>query len=141
MGSIDDLLVSASTSSVSVTIQDTAAVRAYDCNDCVQAITGFNTKMDKQFVEAAKISDCEVYEKCVILLLDEMHIRKDLVFDEITGTLVCLVNLGDTNNSHLLDYERSRYHTYLSTIHRKQISALLGQNNKHRMYRVHPSSR
>ena len=57
-------------------------------------------------MEAAKISSCEEYEKCVILLLDEMHIREDLVYDKNTGTLVGFVNLGDTN-SHLLTYERS----------------------------------
>ena len=42
--------------------------------------------MDKQFMKAAKFSNCE---ECVVILLDEMHIREDLVFDKsTTGTLV-----------------------------------------------------
>ena len=56
-------------------------------------------------MEAAKIRSCEEYEKRVILLIDEMHIREDLVFDKNAGTLVGFVNLRDTN-SHLIDYER-----------------------------------
>ena len=77
-----------------------------DYTHYVRATTDFNTEVDKHIMEAAKISSCEEYEKCVILLLDEMHIREDLVYDKNTGTLVGFVNLGDTN-SHLLAYERS----------------------------------
>ena len=57
-------------------------------------------------MDAGKILTCEDYEKCVILLLDEIHIRENLVFDETTGALVGFVNIGDTN-SHLLEYECS----------------------------------
>ena len=39
--------------------------------------------------------------KCVILLLDEMHVRKDLVFDKHSGGFV---NLGGMNEQ-LLDLE------------------------------------
>ena len=77
-----------------------------DYTHYVEASTGFNTEVDKQLMEAAKIGDCKEYEKCVIILLDEMHIREDLVFDKSTGTLVGFVNLGDTN-SHLLEFEQS----------------------------------
>ena len=45
-------------------------------------------------------------EKCVILLLDEMHIREDLVFDKHTGAMIGYTNLGDINE-HLLHFERS----------------------------------
>ena len=77
-----------------------------DYTHYVEASTGFNTEVDKQLMEAAKIGNCKEYEKCVIILLDEMHIREDLVFDKSTGTLVGFVNLGDTN-SHLLEFEQS----------------------------------
>ena len=38
------------------------------------------------------------------LVLDEVHIKDDLVYDKHEGTLVGFVNLGDTNN-HLLQFE------------------------------------
>ena len=52
-------------------------------------------------VQAAKIKSCAEREKCVVLLLDEMHIREDLVYDKHTGELIGFTNLGDIAN-HLL---------------------------------------
>ena len=40
------------------------------------------------------------------LLLDEMHIREDLVYDKSTGQMIGFTNLGDINN-HLLALEQS----------------------------------
>ena len=77
-----------------------------DYTHYIPATTGFSIDVDEQLMDAGKILTCEDYEKCVILLLDEMHIRENLVFDKTTGALVGLVNIGDTN-SHLLEYERS----------------------------------
>ena len=57
-------------------------------------------------MEAAKVNSCEEYEKCTPLLLDEMHIRNDLVYDKHDGKLVGFVDLGEVNN-HLLAFERS----------------------------------
>ena len=42
----------------------------------------------------------------MVLLLDEMHIREDLVYDKRTGRMIGFTNLGDINN-HLLAFERS----------------------------------
>ena len=42
----------------------------------------------------------------MVLLLDEMHIREDLVYDKCTGRMIGFTNLGDINN-HLLAFERS----------------------------------
>ena len=41
----------------------------------IPAATGFSIDVDKQLMDAGKILTCEDYKKCVILLLDEMHIR------------------------------------------------------------------
>lgn len=41
----------------------------------------------------------------MILLLDEMHIREDLVFDKHTGAMVGFANLGDINE-HLVKFEK-----------------------------------
>ena len=55
---------------------------------------GYSSKVDEQLYQAANIKDCEMWQKHVILLLDEMHIKEDLVFDKHTGELVGFVNLG-----------------------------------------------
>ena len=57
-------------------------------------------------MKAAKVSTCPERDLCVILLLDEMHIRQDIVFDRHSGQIIGFTNLGDIN-SHLLDFEQS----------------------------------
>ena len=42
--------------------------------------------------------------KNVGILMDEVHIRDDLVYDKHEGNLVGFVNVGDINN-HLLRFE------------------------------------
>ena len=39
----------------------------------------------KQLVETANICKCQEWEKCIALILDEMHIKEDLVFNKHTG--------------------------------------------------------
>ena len=36
-------------------------------------------------MESARITKCEEREKYVAILMDEMHIKEDLVFDKHTG--------------------------------------------------------
>ena len=57
-------------------------------------------------MKSAKVESCPEREKCVILLLDEMHICEDLVFDKHTGAMIGYANIGDINE-HLLQFERS----------------------------------
>lgn len=47
--------------------------------------------------------------KYVLLLIDEMHIREDLVYDKHSGELIGYANLGDINNHlfFLIDFEQS----------------------------------
>ena len=56
-------------------------------------------------MEAANIAECEEFQKCVLLLVDEVHIKEDLVFDKHSGELLGYINLGETTNQ-LLDLER-----------------------------------
>ena len=56
--------------------------------------------------EAADVKTCPERSKCVLLLLDEMHVREDLVYDKHTGELIGFTNLGDINN-HLDAYEKA----------------------------------
>ena len=48
----------------------------------------------------------------MVLLLDEMHIRQDLVFDKNTGTLIGFVSLGEIN-SRLLAFEFQHSHMHI----------------------------
>ena len=55
-------------------------------------------------IESAQVKACPERNKCVVLLLDEMHIREDLVYDKHTGELIGFTNLDDISN-HLFAYE------------------------------------
>ena len=52
----------------------------------VTACMGFSSKMDEMLIKAAKVDTCPERKKCVLLLLDEMHICEDLVCS--TNTMV-----------------------------------------------------
>ena len=62
--------------------------------------------MDSQLYQATNMTSCKEWEKFVCLLLDEMHIREDLVYSKSTGKLVGFCNLGEINNL-LLSFEKS----------------------------------
>ena len=70
-----------------------------DYTHYVHSTTGFSTVVDKQLMEAAKVTKAEEWEKCVILIMDEMHVQEDLVYDKHSGALMGLVNLGHTKSA------------------------------------------
>ena len=57
-------------------------------------------------MQAANMATCQLCEKLVRLLLDEMHIREDLVYTKTTGKLVGFTALGDIND-HCMTFEKS----------------------------------
>ena len=67
---------------------------------------GYSAGVDAQLSSTAKLDKCEERDRCVLILLDEMYVKKDLVYNKITGELVGFVNLGDTN-MHILAFERA----------------------------------
>lgn len=77
-----------------------------DYSNCVKARAGFSVEVDRQLIQAAHLTTCQEWKKLVILLLDEMYIREDLVYDKHSGKMIGFCNLGDVNN-HLLSFERS----------------------------------
>ena len=77
-----------------------------DYTHYVKATVGFSNEVDVQLAAAAKLDSCKEYEKCVVMLMDEMYIREELVYDKHNGSLIGFVNLGDIND-HLLAFERS----------------------------------
>ena len=52
--------------------------------------------MDQAIVDIANLS-VELH-KYVTLIMDEIYIKSDLVYDKHEGTLVGFVNIGDINN-------------------------------------------
>ena len=75
-----------------------------DYTHCVQACSGFSAEIDEHLLDAMKITSCENHEKLVILLLDEMHVRENLVFNKHDRSLTSFANLGDIS-THLLAFE------------------------------------
>ena len=55
---------------------------------------GFNHEIIKELINKTK--DFSDKEKYVVLLLDEMKIQENLVWDKHTGELIGYVDLGDT---------------------------------------------
>ena len=51
----------------------------------IKAEPGFSSNVDTQLCNATRMGECEEWQKHVILLIDEMHIKEDLVFDKHTG--------------------------------------------------------
>lgn len=46
---------------------------------------GFSLEVDQQLMDAASILSCPEREKCVVVLIDEMHIKENLVYDKHSG--------------------------------------------------------
>lgn len=77
-----------------------------DYSHAITAKPGFSDAVDQQLMLAAKVATCREWEKLLVILIDEMYIKEDLVYDKHHGTLIGFVNLGDIND-HLLAFERS----------------------------------
>ena len=77
-----------------------------DYSHHTEAHVGFSDEADKQLMSVADVAQIEDWQKYVIILMDEMHIREDLVYDKHTGALLGFTNLGDIN-SHLDRFEQS----------------------------------
>ena len=63
---------------------------------------GFSFEIDQHLVDVADLS--KDLNKYVILVIDEIHIKEELVYDKHEGCLIGFVNLGETNNQ-LLEFE------------------------------------
>ena len=63
-----------------------------DYSHCIKASAGFSDDVHMQLVRAPEVANAQEWQKIVILLLDEMHIRDDLVYDKHTGALLGFCN-------------------------------------------------
>lgn len=77
-----------------------------DYSNAVKTDVGFSAEVDEQLMQAAKLLVSPSYHGLAGLLLDEMHVREELVYNKHTGKLVGFVNLGDIN-MHLARFEES----------------------------------
>eukprot|EP00731_Ephydatia_muelleri_P014320 Em0008g40a len=77
-----------------------------DYTHYVKASSGFSYEVDLMVRSAANVDTCSEREKYVLLLIDEMYVREDLVFDRYTGKIIGFANMGDINN-HLAKLEAS----------------------------------
>ena len=69
-----------------------------DYSNAVKAGSGFSVEVDKQLISAAKLSTSPNYHRLIVLLIDEMHVREDLVYNKHSGRLSGFVDLGEVNN-------------------------------------------
>ena len=49
---------------------------------------GFSNSVDQQLMDLAKIDTCRPMDKYVVIIMDEMHIREDIVYDKHTGECI-----------------------------------------------------
>ena len=70
----------------------------HDYTHWIDSSPGFHADVDKQLMEEAKVNTCPDFQKYVCLLLDEVRIKKDPVYDKHTSQIIGFINLGDANN-------------------------------------------
>ena len=75
-----------------------------DYTHVIKPTSGFSNDIDEMIVKEAKLHEREEWEKHVVLIFDEMHIKEDLIFDKHTGELKGFINLC-TINDHLSHLE------------------------------------
>ena len=75
-----------------------------DYSNAVKAGVGFSEEVDLQLLDVARLKSSPSHS-LVGILIDEMYIKEDLVYNKHDGRLVGFANLGDINN-HLTRFEQ-----------------------------------
>ena len=75
-----------------------------DYTHYLPAKIGFSPEIDQHLVDIAFLSNH--LNRYVNLVMDEVHIKHDLVYDKHEGCLVGFINLGSTNNQ-LIEFENA----------------------------------
>jgi len=73
----------------------------------VNATIGFNAEVNQHLFDVADLS--KDLNRYVMLVIDEMHVKEELVYDKHEGSLIGFVNLGNINNQ-LLELEAALSH-------------------------------
>lgn len=61
--------------------------------------------MVQQLLDAAMREKARALNRYIVLVLDEMYLKEDLVYDKHSGALIGFVNIGETNKL-LLEFEQ-----------------------------------
>ena len=77
-----------------------------DYTHYISATIGFSVEVDKNLLDVAYLSND--INRYVFLVIDEVHIKSELVYDKHSGGLIGFVNLGETNNQ-LFKIENALY--------------------------------
>ena len=59
---------------------------------------GSSDEVYKHLIATADMSNLQEYQKALVVVMDEMHIREGLVYDKHSGALVGFTDVGDVNN-------------------------------------------
>ena len=62
--------------------------------------------MDVQLAHAAQVDQVDEFKKCVCIVMGEMYVKENLVYNKNSGKLIGFCDLGDINN-HLLHFQNS----------------------------------
>ena len=76
-----------------------------DYSHCVKSEAGFSTAVDRLLMQANDMPSCPNWKKLVVILIDEMYIREDLVYDKHSGKLIGFTSLGSVSD-RLISSER-----------------------------------
>ena len=50
----------------------------------VSARVGFSEEVDMELLRVANYKELQEWEKCITLLIDEIHLKEDLVYDKVS---------------------------------------------------------
>ena len=83
-----------------------------DYTHVVKKTRGFSFEFDELLIKSADIESLEQWQKCFIIIVDEMKIKEDLVHDKCTDELIGFTDMGDINN-HLENLYKTNLHQHL----------------------------
>lgn len=69
-----------------------------DYTNYIKATPGLHFDVLKQMKEQSKVSEMPGAKSYVTILLDEMKVKEDIVYDKLTGGMIGFVNLGSIND-------------------------------------------
>ena len=83
----------------------------YDYSHFYQSKAGFHVELNKQLMKESNVDELSEPKLFCGLILDEMKVKENLVYNKHTGEVVGFVNLGEINND-LLRLENSIFHQH-----------------------------
>ena len=86
-----------------VTLPSERTLRDY--TNVFQSKTGFQAEVNAQLLEESKVRELPEEKKYCGLVIDEMKVKENLVYDKFTGAVTGFVSLGNINDE-LLELER-----------------------------------